>query len=69
MARQRLNFYFADGATYSYLDDVDHEEGEYRVGADEEQDEVVEVYTDQNERLPHLVDSHGDVTILVISPA
>lgn len=67
MANKRLNWYFPDGATYSFIQDTELEEGEYRKGVDDETDEVVD--SSRTEKVGLVEDNHGDVTILVVSPA
>lgn len=63
---KRFNWYFADGATYSFIDSYSGNEGEFRPG-DRQFDNKYEDYAE--EQLPYLVDRHGEPTILVISPA
>ncbi len=65
---KRINYYFADGATFSELENVDFEEGEYR-DEDGKRESWDEVYPEQHELLPHIIDKHGAVTIIIVSPA
>lgn len=63
---KRLNWYFEDGATYSYIDTCDAEERPYNVDEDAE---VIDEYAEDHEILPVLIDKHGDITVLFVSPA
>lgn len=67
---KRLNWYFSDGATYSYIDNVDEDlpEGTYELGAGAHRDTIRDMY-ESHEQLPALVDKHGDITVVFISPA
>lgn len=62
---KRFNWYFEDGATYSFIDTYGGKEGEFREG-DRQFESKSEDYSEQ---LAELIERHGDVTILIVSPA
>lgn len=62
---KRFNWYFADGATYSFIDTYSGKEGEFREG-DTQFTNKSEAYSEQ---LAELIDRHGELTVLMISPA
>lgn len=62
---KRFNWYFADGATYSFIDTYGGKEGEFRPG----DTQFANKSGDYEAELEDLIERHGELTVLMISPA